>query len=63
MEYLLLYLLAAAVGLLVTYWIIRAAVISALRVHAVWEAKGGVQALIDADEFARTGIRPQAPTE
>lgn len=53
-----LYLVGGAVGLLLLYVVVRAAVISGLKAVEVWKAKGGAQAVLDAETFARTGIRP-----
>ena len=56
MVYILLICLAALAGLVVLYWIIRAAVTHALRTHAVWMRNGD-----DGDEWPR--IIPRRPVE
>lgn len=59
----LLTVASAIVAAYVLYFVVRKAVTAALKETAVWKAEGGVQAVFDEREFARTGIRPKRPTE
>lgn len=56
---LVVYLVGAALGFFLLYLVVRAAVVGALRTHAIWQAKGGVQKVLEDETFARTGIRPK----
>jgi len=56
----LLYLVAALLGLVALYVVIRLAVVHALRAVAVWQARGGVDKVLADETFARTGIRPRS---
>ncbi len=59
----IVYLVAVVVSAAVLYFVVRGAVVSALKYYAVWKAQGGVEADVDALEYARTGVAPTRPTD
>ncbi len=52
------YLVSALVGLVLLYVVVRLAIVHGLKSVEVWKAGGGVQQVLDAETFSRTGIRP-----
>lgn len=50
------FLFAGAVGLAISYFVIRGAVISGLKHHAVWKATGGLDAEVQLRSSHEGGI-------
>lgn len=63
MDYILPLILGSLIGVVVLYYVVHAAVLSALRAHSVWERDGGLdQALKDrARQQAENAPKSAAP--